>query len=456
MDKTMNPRSVLHALTPIGQGTGDIESLLSYFCRLAVSHSTSTLALSRTIAQRFELDVQRHFDWHERQLSGIRESALTWSAALSAMTSVPRLDRLTFLPWKHVISQNGLSMVSKGQFCSMCLADDLERGQTPYYRLAWEAKSVSVCHKHGIRLTQRCSCCGKDNVRHVASIVVPGWCTKCGSFLGKTLPDAGNDKPVESLELWKARQIALLLEKQQQLDREPQRQDLMDAIEHITEEMDGGRSAQFARRVGLAKSTVHHWLQLDGTPTLEMSLQMASQSGISLAELLTGNTKHWQAPTQGQQLALQLLLPPSRSREPAREIDWLEVESQLKKWLVQPTPISVLDAARHLRLEARQLYLHANQTTRLMGERWKAYIQRRHQASQEEPLKQLEAVARDLVGSGRSVTRREVEARLPAQVLAKIPRLFDVLRDVQIRALNDLHRDAQPLHSHGHTAMPHV
>lgn len=438
METVMNPRSVLHALEPIGLGTGDVESLLSYFCRLAVSHSTSTLALARTVAKRFELDVQGHFDWHERKISGIRESALTWSAALSAMTSVPRLDCLTFLPWKNVISQNGLSMVCKGQFCPMCLAEDLEKGQTPYYRLAWESKSVKVCHRHGTHLTQRCSSCGKDNIRHVAAIVVPGWCTKCGSFLGSSTPVAVSQNPVEHRELWKAEQVAQMLQAQHHLERPPQRQDLIDAIEHITNEMDGGRSTHFARRVGIAKSTVHHWLQLDGTPTLEMSLQMASQSGISLAQLLQGDTRDWVAPTQGRQMALQLLLPEGRSREPAREIDWSAIEEQLKKWLVQPTPISVLDAARQLEVEARQLYLHANQTTRLLGERWMSYCKRRRQGRLQEALPQLEEVGRQLVMSGRAVTRREVQAQLAPQVLAKIPQLFDVLRDVQERVQHEM------------------
>lgn len=95
MDKIKNPRSALHALEPIGLGTTEVESLLSYFCRLAVSHSTSTLSLSRAVARRFEHEVEEQFDWYHRQLSGMGEAALTWSGALSALTSVPRLDRLT-------------------------------------------------------------------------------------------------------------------------------------------------------------------------------------------------------------------------------------------------------------------------------------------------------------------------------------------------------------------------
>jgi len=69
-----NPRSMLHALQPYGEGTPHVESLLSYFCRLAASHSVSTLTLSRTIAEHFQHQIAADFDWHERQISGIRES----------------------------------------------------------------------------------------------------------------------------------------------------------------------------------------------------------------------------------------------------------------------------------------------------------------------------------------------------------------------------------------------
>ncbi len=239
MTKALNPRSVLHALEPMGLNTGEVESLLSYFCRLAASHSTSTLSLSRAIAQRFEYEVEAEFDWFHRQLSGIGESAMTWSSALSALTSMPRLDRLTFLPWRHVIAPNGLPLATKGQFCPQCLTDDLTNGKTPYFRLAWESKSVTVCHRHSVRLSQHCPCCGKDNVRHAAAFVIPGWCTKCGSFLGSG-SHAEDVVPVEPSEVWQARQVHELVLAQQKLPLEPTRQAWADAIEHIVDEMDGG------------------------------------------------------------------------------------------------------------------------------------------------------------------------------------------------------------------------
>ena len=177
MNSIVNPRSLLHALQPIGRGTAEVESLLSYFCRLAVSHSTSTLILSRAVAKRMEHDISPNYDWHERQISGIRESAMTWSSALSAMTTVESLDTLTFLPWRNVISQNGLSMVTRGQFCPQCLSEDRASGGIPYFRLAWESAEVSVCYRHKAPLKTHCKNCGKDKIRHSAAFVVPGWCT---------------------------------------------------------------------------------------------------------------------------------------------------------------------------------------------------------------------------------------------------------------------------------------
>jgi hypothetical protein len=426
-----NPRSALHALEPFGRGTPEVESLLSYLCRLAVSHSTSTLILSRFVADRVKHDISQGFDWHERQLSGIRDSALTWSAGLSALTTVEGLDGLTFLPWRDVISQNGLSIVRRGQFCRSCLAEDRANGRTPYFRLAWEATLVSVCHRHRTPLSTHCPRCGKSNVRHTAAFVVAGWCTRCGEFLGQAHDAQVSEAAVEPSALWQSRQVAQLLASQHELSQLPQRAKLMEAIAHIITEMDGGQGARFARRIGIGKSTVHHWLKGTGTPTLGVSLSIASQSGIGLAHLLTGDVANWQPPTSAQQLTLKFLNTDRQERTATRELDWQHIESQLQAFLALPTPISVLEAARRLDVEARQLYLRANRTTRMLGNRWLDYLRRRKEAHVVKAWPLLEAACIDLLQQGRAVTRRGIEARVPAEVLNTVPQLLDVLKDVQ-------------------------
>lgn len=429
-----NPRSELHALQPFGLGTSEVESLLSYFCRLAVSHSVSTLTLSRTMAQRLQHDVAPNFDWHQRQLAGIRESAMTWSAGLSALTAVQGLDKLTFLPWKEVISQNGLSIVTRGQFCPVCLADDIARGKEPYFRLAWESAEVSVCAHHGCPLTTHCPNCCKDNIRHAAAYVVPGWCTHCGEFLGKAaaIPIA---TAIDPATRWTARQIGELVATQACLENIPTRDSLINAITHLITEMDHGQSASFARRIGVAKSTVHHWLKGEGTPTLEASLKISAQTGASLTQLLTGNLKDWKRPEPEQQLVLTLPYPLPRARALQRELDWPDIEMRLQEFLMLPTPISVLEAGRRLNLEARQLYLRANQTTRQLGERWKTYLRRRQEERVVVAWPYLEQACVDIFAEGKTVTRREIVARVPADVLSPLSNLLQTLKEVQMHLL---------------------
>jgi len=49
MNTMQNPRSTLHVLVPMGQGTADIESLSSYFCRLAKADYLATLCLKAQV-----------------------------------------------------------------------------------------------------------------------------------------------------------------------------------------------------------------------------------------------------------------------------------------------------------------------------------------------------------------------------------------------------------------------
>jgi transcriptional regulator with XRE-family HTH domain len=424
-----NPRSTLHALQPYGEGTPHVESLLSYFCRLAASHSVSTLTLSRTIAAHFQHDIAADFDWHERQISGIRESALTWAAGLSELTSIQGLDGLTFLPWRDVISQNGLSIAKRGQFCPSCFADDIENGHSPYFRLAWESEEVSVCTSHGRPLVQHCAHCGRDNIRHRAVYVVPGWCTHCGHSLASQHQDG---TAIDPAALWRARQIGDLLASQSSLTASPSRDALIVAIEKLILEMDDGRYAAFARRIGVGKSTVHHWLRNAGTPTLEVSLNIAAQCGVSLQQLLIGDLSNWQKPVPERQLVLMLPKIEQKKRDAPRNLDWEDIEAQLQDFLKLPTPISVLEAARRLDVEARQLYLRANRTTRQLGVRWKDYLKRRQMAAVAAARPYLEQACLAILTERKAVTRREIVARVPAEILSPVAHLLDVIKDVQL------------------------
>lgn len=423
-----NPRSTLHALKPLGCGTPEVESLLSYFCRLAVSHSVSVSSLARTVANALEGELREDFDWHERNLSGTGESAQTWAGALSALTGVGHLDQLTLLAWRDVMAQRGLT-ARRGRWCPDCLADDVAQGGTPYFRLAWEVAEVNVCHQHRSPLVDVCPDCGRTGTRHKATYVVPGWCTHCGAFMGRR---AGDDETSVTPEaLWVARHVGLLLASHGMLGKPAIRTDMQEAIKTLVTRLDGGKATLFARRVGLSKTTVHHWLKDGGVPTLGNALCIAANVGLSLSKLLLGDLEGWEPPTVVNQLALGLGLDGQGKRDTPRELDWGHIKAELTRFASLPTPISVAEAARRLDVDDRHLYLRANTEARKLGERWKQRQTAQREGARARARPHLEQACRAILAEGRAISLREVEARVPREVLASVERLFDMLQDIK-------------------------
>jgi DNA-binding phage protein len=420
-----NPRSTLHALTPIGVGTPEVESLLSYFCRLAVSHSVSVAALCRQVAGTVGWELSEKHEWHAGNIGGIGDAASNWSAALSALTSVERLDRLTLLPWRDVIAQTSLA-ATRARWCPACFAEDKESGKPPYFRLAWDVGAVTVCARHKAELVHVCPDCGRPDARHKAAYVVPGWCAHCGAFLGD-----GEPPPAATPEeLWKATQVGAMLKAQASLETPPSRQAMLDAIQTLVTRLDNGKGALFARRVGLSKTTVHYWLKQAGAPALPAHLRIASQTGLALSQLLTGDLIGW-APCSAEIHQLALLFPDETKRVAARAIDWENVRHELRAFGKLPSIISVSEAARRLDLDARLLYQNANKEARVLAERWTQYMQRRKERSVDNARTVIEAACRDILADGKAINLRELNARVPKEVLGSIRGVIDVLQEVK-------------------------
>lgn len=439
--KISNPRSQLHALHPLGQGGDQAESLLSYFCRLAMSHSTSTLELSRQLMMHFEGEsgIWSNLNnvWYERKISGLGDGAKTYVEALAAATTVVGLERHTFLPWQHVIANNGLAVHPLGQFCPQCLHEDMEQGATPYLRLCWEPLLVTVCHRHQTRLIQHCPHCGDSRVRHTSAFTVVGWCGKCGMFMGqKADGDSASGESavadIDEAKLWQAQQIAKLICTQQSAaPAMPQRAAVMSAIEHIIEKACDGKYAKLAEQLRLSKSTLHSWLREGRTPQLDISLRIAKFAQLDLVDLLAGNISEWSPPEANPQLGLPMDYPsrPVWNRVVAMH-DWPSVERKLQAILVQPMPVSVLHAASVVQVPRRMLYLHCNTTARKISRRWFDYLKRRQQASVAAAWPYLESACRQLMDMGISPNQREVEKLVPASRLNKINGCWDVIRTV--------------------------
>lgn len=424
---TQNPRSVLHSIKPQELRTPAVESLISYFCRLAGSHSTSITALSKVVINTMDQQLNADFDWRDRNLSGIGRSAITWASALAAMTSVSRLDQLTLASWNKVLAPRGLMAPSKGKWCPHCFEEDREEGREPYLRLAWDLKAVTACDRHGTQLVCACPDCGQTGVRHKAVYVIPGWCTRCGAFFG----DQPSPVAASAEAIWIAEQIGQLLETQAGLATQPTLHTLQEVITALVAQMDNGNGSAFGARIGVSRSTVHCWVQGKTALTMDTSLLIAAKTGLPLAKLLTGDLDGWEPPTLVCQLNLDLELGSRHRLAPSRMIDWDLIRTQLIRFAKQPTPISLAQAARQLELDPSTLYLHVNKEARMLSERWQVYAKRRAERNRTQAREQVKEVCKQLLEEGRALNMREVQRLMPPEELRPAKHLFDMLSEIK-------------------------
>lgn len=359
MSNLHNPRSTLHALAPMGPGTPEVESLTSYFCRLAYSHGMTAQKLADWVLERFDNPVCEKYGWHQRNLSSMSPESEQWAAWLSELTGVEALDHHTLSPWRGVLGTPGLASKSD-RWCPCCLAEDKANGTDPYLRLSWDIALVNTCLRHKVKLTSMCPHCRRSNVRNRSSIVVPGYCTHCGGFLG----DAETE-PASPEELWVARQVGLMVQEPPKVASTG----LVPLLETVIERMADGRPSIFASRYGFSKSGISHWLNKGGIPALKAWLTIAAHGGIGLDKLFAGDVEGWKPPLVPVQLPMELPESP-RAGIKSRELDWDNIRTQLRAMLNEPEAVSVHQASERLGVDRKNLYLRANTEARALADRY--------------------------------------------------------------------------------------
>lgn len=398
MNAMNNPRSTLHSLLPIGQGTCDVESLSSYFCRLAHSHGMTARNLAAWTLEHYGQPIPDDFKWFRRSFAGMSVETEQWAVWLADLTGVANLDHLTLAPWRHLISNPGLAPASD-RWCPCCLAEDRALQGSPYLRLNWELAPVAACLHHKVELVSECPHCGKSNVRNRATTVVVGYCTSCGGFLGDA--EAVSATPEA---LWAARQVGQMLATPPRVAIDG----VTKLIESIVERMADGNVAAFAQKLGLSKSGVWHWVRKGGLPTLPAWLSISLHGGIGLEKVFAGELSDWQPSTESVQLSMQLPASPRKGIQ-SRALDWDALRQQLRAMLREETAITLADACQRIGVDHKLLYLRANTEARAIADRY-----RRHQAASREAKEtrlrgQVDELIQERLGAGyEGISAREI------------------------------------------------
>jgi hypothetical protein len=298
---TIPPRSRLYQLKPIGVGTSDVESLTSYVARLAQAHCVSIRRLYLEeifpLTKRGDVcpgqnQVLHIIRKHSDILNGTKLNAATWVQAIGILTNRADLHCLTMLAWAKVLSQRELLRPVRA-WCPLCYEEWQLAGQVIYDPLIWALDVIKACPHHCQRLETCCPHCHKQPFL-LESQSRPGYCPKCGKWLGvSSQVKVSDSKALTEDELkwqiWVIQNVGELIAAVPRLSSYPSRERISKAISIYATQLTEGNITAFARLVGKKIATLHPWHTGKSIPQLIALLQICFCIRTSLLNFLIGD-----------------------------------------------------------------------------------------------------------------------------------------------------------------------
>ena len=179
--------SRFYSLAVEGSGTEDIEAISSYIYRLSELHSTTAGGFVSALAQRSDTFAARSvLAASTVMLVRPNPTSATVAAALAAALGrdASELEPTTFLALSDALDRSMNTFAPKSRWCAACLAEQQHDGRPAHYLLLWQLTALRACHRHSVRLRERCPACNKhqDSYRQRASLAR---CVFCDHALDK-------------------------------------------------------------------------------------------------------------------------------------------------------------------------------------------------------------------------------------------------------------------------------
>ncbi len=427
------PRSRLHHLAPVGVGTGAVESLTSYFTRLAGSHAVSLHPLAVKVVAPL-LDPERvwwtgttthmFFSAAARTMSGIGEIAETWIRALAMLTLRDDLRSLTLLPWSGVVSARGL-LRQGAAWCPTCYEEWSTAGAIIYRPLLWHLAVITACPGHGRALSTRCphpGCGAAQKLRSTATR--PGYCAACAGWLGSAEPPGPEhalDDATRAWQSWVHEAIAAMLADAATRPRPFGGEDLTAALVACTAAV--GSNNNLARVTGLGHTLLTGWRLGHRLPSIPALLQFCHRLGTTPLRLLTE-----QPPTLRP-------LPPGEATVSGRRadkapLDWGRIRAALATQVREPDapPSSLKEMARRLDCSAASLTRVIPEDAAIIVARARAHREQRSREASQGRVAEVRRVTLERHAADLGTTATEVKAALANPTMWWTPDAEDARR----------------------------
>lgn len=431
-------RSTLFSLKPLGLGTGNRESLNSYFLRLADAHGLSPRVLASELIGPAMGVIQPEGKWaafrlwKEACFNGSGQVPATWAAALGRLTSVQHLEWHSLLPLAGLVPDRNLTAKSN-RWCPACLKEDEAHG-TPYGRLLWSIAAVEACPTHRILLVSECGCGQTSASQPWQSKSLPHVCAHCGGDLAHC--SGAVRLPAEAWQVERARLISEFLGSVAFDPRYPPIPNggvarfLWRAVEAF-----GGNASKLADGFGLGKSGFCDWLNERHMPSFHQIVLLAQGFSCSILNVLAGDAHLAKAPKVG-------CVPKKAPRKRPAKRDWSAIQAYLAELLAKDPgpegPPSPSEVGRHLGVDPSLLYRHCPDEQEALAKRRADWEVRNRAEVLTARTTLIREAAFKLAAEGTSPSWKDVKYALAGKVHIVAPELRLACRKAICEARNQM------------------
>ncbi len=429
--------SRLYSLEPMGLGTAQVESLISYLVRLAVAHRVpvSKLILEE-IAPLFRQSRTRvaFLGPNSRSLLRITDFSKEFVWILQRLTGRLDLSYLTTLPWAQIMGAHETIRPQRA-WCSGCLEEQRTQGKVVYEFLWWSIHPIEICPRHAQPLQTQCPHCHRHQPWLRARSKV-GYCFVCQTWLG-TVPDPDILKlpAMTDFELdwqhWLVEAIGELLAAALTLRHMPLGERLAAGLSNYCTQLAEGNTKNFAKilkahNLDISVFSLNKWLT--GTQTSwQLLLQLCFCLQTKPLALLTNPT------ALRVSLPLRTLAfspPPNPQPKPALIRDQLEKSLNAIIAANETPPPSLREVSRRLnQTGTKSLLRYFPEQSATITERYRTY----RQLKKEERLRLLREKVRqatlDVHAQGAYPSMTRVDKQLGKQASMRNPDARDFWRE---------------------------
>ena len=337
-------RSRLYSLEPMNVGTAVVESLTGYVARIAEAHCVTVSdlvgaelshpACATSLFTPYPGTGRSNFFYTQLySVNGIADVPRKWVSVLETATPRQGLSDLTLLTFADLFSESHLFR-NVSAWCPICF-ESRRRCGVRYESLLWAIGIVKVCPLHRAPLEEVCPHCLRRS-GPLAAHTRPGYCSRCGGWLGSAvLPKKSNESDM-GREIWIAKSIGDLLAVAPELKGFPLRERLRANLTACIESATFGNLLAFADITRTRRGALRDWVSGTHRPQIGALLRMCYKIGVPVTQLLGD-------PAAGN---FDIALRNNRGIQARRRS--AEVHIALESALAEEPPPSVSDVARRL------------------------------------------------------------------------------------------------------------